>query len=127
MTVHIWVGHFESEDRCQAYFAECWDPEDEDRVRTPLSEFARDQGERWYDHDVFEYSHDPAARWVADLARRHSYANQYAHDADARAVARGVAGINTFVFIGASEIDCPRDVAGIGFTLHYLGSVTCRT
>ena len=54
---HFWVGRFPSEQSAADYFAEVWDEDDEDREHTPLSAFARDQGEKWYDHDFLEYGH----------------------------------------------------------------------
>lgn len=47
----FWVGDV-PEIIAGGYFVEKYD---EDRDSTPVSEFAKDQGVTWYDHDFLEY------------------------------------------------------------------------
>jgi Immunity protein 22 len=49
--VDIWVGNFADEEAFQAYMEEQYDEEDED---APISAFARDLNQSFYDHDLVE-------------------------------------------------------------------------
>jgi hypothetical protein len=125
-TCHFWVGRFPNEQRVADYFAEVWDEDDEDRAHTPLSEFARDQQEKWYDHDFLEYGFNPAARSIKELVTGYSYHDQYEDELSRRVTAHGLTGVNMFVFIDQEQIDHPRSVEGDGYTLHYMGTITYR-
>ncbi|RYX82611.1 hypothetical protein EON83_18745 [bacterium] len=52
LTVDVWVGLFSSRERLEKYLEEIYDDDDS----TPLSEFAGDMDEFFYDHDFFESS-----------------------------------------------------------------------
>jgi hypothetical protein len=125
-TCHFWLGNFPSEERASNYLCEVWDEDDEDRDHTPLSEFARDQGEKWYDHDFLEHGFRPKAKSVADLVKGHSYFEQYTDELTTRATALGLANLNTLIFIEQDQIDSPRSVTTSDFSLHYLGTITYR-
>lgn len=98
-TSHFWLGHFPNEQRVADYFAEAWDEDDEDRDHTPLSEFARDQGEKWYDQDFLEYGFNPAATSVEELVAGYSYHEQWTAELARRARDAGVTASNLLVFI----------------------------
>jgi hypothetical protein len=125
-TCHFWLGRFPNGQSTARYFAEVWDEYDEDREHTPLSEFARGQGQKWYDHDFLEYGFKADASSVEELVKGYSYHGQYAAELSRRASAAGLDGLNMFVFIDEEQIDRPRSVEGKGYALYYLGTVKYR-
>jgi Immunity protein 22 len=122
---HFWVGNFLA-DRAEAYFAEIWDETDEDRNHTPLSEFARDQDVKWYDHDCIEYGQDDQAQSIQDLVDGYSYSDQWADEVERRIIAAGLQDINFLVLIGEEQIAQPRSIQGDSYWLHYLGTIRYR-
>ena len=122
-TSHFWVGRFSSMQQLAGYFAEVYDDEDEDREQTPLSGFARDMGETWYDHDFLEYAYGEACATVEELADGYSYHEQWAAELARRTTDAGLTGVNTIVFISRDQIEHPRSIEGDGYVLHYLGTI----
>jgi hypothetical protein len=122
---HFWVGQF-LPDRSENYFAEIWDETDEDRHHTPLSEFARDQDVKWYDHDCIEYGYDDQAQSIQALVYGYSYSDQWADEVERRIMAARLQDINCLVFINEDQIAQPRSVQGNGYWLHYLGTIRYR-
>jgi hypothetical protein len=106
------------------YFAEVYDDNDEDREHTPLSLFARDQDEKWYDHDFLEYGFGEGARSIEELAAGYSYHEQWSGVLAHRAAQAGLNGMNMFVFINEEEIDQPKSTRGDDYWLEYLGTIT---
>ena len=128
-TSHFWLGRFESAEQVGAYFAEVYDEdedEDEDGEETPISHFARDQGETWYDHDFLEYGFGEGCASVEALVEGYSYHEQWTAELARRAAAEGVAEVNTLVFISEDQIEEPRSVEGEGYRLWYLGVIRYR-
>lgn len=125
-TLHFWLGRFPNEERVKRYFDEVWDPDDEDREHTPLSEFGRDQGRFWYDHDFLEhgYREDPGS--IAALVEGHSWHEQWATELSRRAAEAGLTSCNTVVFIDQDQIDSPQSITGADYRLHYLGTIRVR-
>ena len=95
-TSHFWVGHFPDGRRVGKYFAETYDEDDDDM---PISQFARDQGERFYDHDFMEYGFSKAAKSIEKLAKGYSFHEQWSAELARRAAAAGLTGVNMFVLI----------------------------
>lgn len=124
-TSHFWLGRFGTEAAAN-YLEEVWDEDDEDRVHTPLSAFARDQGERWYDHDFLEHGFYPKAKSVREMTGGHSYHEQWADELVRRADAAGLTGMNVLIFLSEAEVGKPRSVSGDGYELHYLGTIEYR-
>ena len=132
-TAHFWLGRFPNVERVAAYFHEVYDDclddadiDGEDWRRTPLSEFARDQGEKWYDHDFMEHGFNPSAASIKELVAGHSYYDQYEDELTRRASELGLEGVNMFVFISEDQIARPRSVEGADYWLRYVGTVTYR-
>jgi hypothetical protein len=125
-TSHFWLGRFVSEKALARYLVEVYDEDDVDREHTPLSEFARDQGEKWYDHDFMEHGYRPEASSVEELVAGHSYSEQWAAELARRATEAGLVGDNMVVSISQDQIDAPRSVKGDGYWLHYLGTIRYR-
>jgi hypothetical protein len=108
------------------YFAETYDENDEDFERTPLSQFARDQRVKWYDHDFLEYGFNDRAASVEELVAGHSYSDQWGAELARRAAEARLSGINWFAFITESEIAEPKSVRGDGYWVEYLGTISYR-
>jgi len=72
--VDIWLCRFPSVTAADAYFAKTYG--DDDR---PISQFAADMGERFYDHDFMEQGrfHDPPVNDLAKAVARHSFSSSY--------------------------------------------------
>ncbi len=120
-TSHFWVGHFPDGRRVDKYFAEQYEDDG-----SPVSEFARDQGERWYDHDFMESGFSKGAKSILKLVKGYSYYEQWAEELARRAADAGLTGVNMFVFISKDQIEKPRSVKGDGYWLHYLGTIKYR-
>lgn len=125
-TSHFWLGQFPNKKRVTDYVAEVYDDEDEDREHTPLSQFARDQGEKWYDHDFMETGFKKNAKSVEDLVNGYSYHEQWSAELARRAMVAGLTKINMLVFISKDQIDKPRSVEGNGYRLLYMGTIKYR-
>ena len=123
-TSHFWVGRF-PEALAASYFVERHD-QGHDGEETPLSAFAHDQGEKWFDHDFLEYGYSNTAGSVEELIARHSYSDQWAAEFNHRVMEAGLTGVNWFAFISVSEISEPRSVQGDGYWVHYLGAISYR-
>jgi hypothetical protein len=125
-TSHFWLGHFPNEKRVAEYLAEVFDDEDEDRKHTPLSEFAADQGEKWYDHDFMEHGFKKNAKSVEDLVNCYSYYEQWSAELARRAAEAGLTKLNMLIFICKDQIDEPRSIEREEYRLHYMGTIKYR-
>ncbi len=125
-TSHFWLGNFRNERRMSEYLEEIYDEDDEDREHTPLSQFARDQGEMWYDHDCMEHGFKKNAKSVEDLVNGYSYFEQWSAELARRASEAGLTKINMLLFISQDQIDKPQSVEGEGYKLHYMGTIKYR-
>jgi hypothetical protein len=120
-TSHFWLGQFPDRKRAAKYFAEQYEDDD-----APVSEFARDQGAKWYDHDLMESGFSKGANSIEKLVKGHSYYEQWAEELARRAKYAGVTGVNLLVFINKDQIKKPRSSKGEGYSLHYLGTIKYR-
>ncbi|MFW2383273.1 MAG: immunity 22 family protein, partial [Acidimicrobiales bacterium] len=115
----VWVGSFASAARFSSYVDERLNRGE----GTPLSEFAQDQGETWYDHDWIEVCFgDSGPVGPAALIRRLSFSDRYASSAIAEAERQRIGPVNGAITINASAITNPTSVSGVGYDLHFLGS-----
>lgn len=112
----IWVGTFPSQAALDAYFEESYSDTDED---PPISQFAADQGEHFYDHDFMEVKYLPGAASMVELLEGLSGSHHYAAAIAARQAWQP--DFNTVVMIMRGEITDPRSVHGEGYTLTYVG------
>jgi hypothetical protein len=120
-TSHFWVGQL-SEKMAENYFSEVCNRDDEDRENTPLSEFARDQGVIWYDHDFLEYGWGEVET-LQELFDGYSYSEQWTEELVRRVELAGFNKVNFFVFINQGEIRQPQSVQGDGYWICYLGMI----
>jgi hypothetical protein len=117
---HIWLGQFSRE--VLDYFEEHYrDRGDDD----PLSQFAGEQGETWYDHDWVEISCLYELQSVRSLVDGHSYSASYLDLVLAKAAELGITEVNVFILADKGEFSRPRSVSGTGYRLWYLGEFTC--
>lgn len=118
--VTIWVGRFDSDARHKAYLREQYDEDD-----AAISEFARDQGVRSYDHDFVESSFHPAARDLAALLAGHSYSQSYFAAAKEVLDRLGEPRMNSIILVWGTQIAVPRSAKGDGYELVALGTFAC--
>jgi hypothetical protein len=122
VTSHFWLGHFPNEGRVAEYFKEVYGDDDDE----PISQFARDQGAKWYDHDFMGHGFKKDAKCVEDLVNGYSYCEQWSAEIVRRAAEAGLSEVNTLIFISKDEIDKPRSVDGDGYSLRYVGTIRYR-
>jgi hypothetical protein len=121
-TSHFWIGYFPEEQRAEEYFEEVYN-EDEDYENTSLSQFARDQNKKWYDHDFLEYGYKDNCGSIECLVVEHSYYEQWSNELSGRVTQNDLSGFNTIVFISCDQIDIPLTVKGDIYWLYYLGAI----
>jgi hypothetical protein len=112
---HIWLGQF-GPDAPSSYFEEQYIDDD-----TLISQFAADQGERFYDHDFVEISFLKDLCQVRTLVDGHSYSQEYLELVVEKASDFGINEANVFVLADRLEFSAPRSVAGSSYRLWYLG------
>ena len=119
--VDIWLGRFTSEGSVDAYFAEQYFEDDE-----PVSEFAKDQGESFIDHDFMERSyHSPPVTDLRQALQEHSFAASYIEQAVAAFSSRSVAAFDTLVLVWGGAVQSPSSVTSSVLRLQYLGRFRC--
>ena len=116
---HFWLGAFLNKNVFFDYFGEEYSEDD----NVPISKFAKDQGECWYDHDFVEMGFNESANSVQELVKPYSYSDQYAAELAAKADELQIHKPNSFVFIETRQIKVPRTVKNNEFELHYLGEL----
>ena len=114
--VDVWAGRADSEDRWLDYLRETITDDDED----PISEFAADQREPFYDHDFLytEFSARPAN--LRERLRAVSSAATGAFDGWL-ASRDGDGPVNAVLMLFGEEVESPRDCDRPGIRLTYLG------
>ena len=118
--VDVWLCRFPSVEAVDAYFEETYDEENYDR---PISQFAADMGERFYDHDYIERGdfHEPPVSDVARVVALHSFSSSYLSQVVEAFRLKPFAPFNTVLLVWNREIAHPVSIAKPGRTLHYLG------
>lgn len=116
----IWLGQF-GPDAPEDYFEERY--EDDDGW---ISQFAREQGEKRYDHDFVEISFVDDMESVRSFVAGHSYHDTYLEAVVERAAALNIERINVFVLAGKNQFQRPRSASGPGYRLEYLGKFPCH-
>ena len=90
----------------------------------PISQFAADQGESYFDQNKIEMGFSHNAATIADLVEGFSYSQQYVVELQKRADALGLSGINVFAFVTSGPIREPRSFRSELFEGHYVGKIT---
>ena len=120
---HIWLGRFPSSEALEAYFEETYY---DDERKTPISRFAEDQGESFYDHDWVERSFNESGDLRSKI-EPHSYSESYLDEVLRLAAEEGITDANVFIMADQEEFESPRSVTGSDYHLWYLGTVDCDT
>jgi hypothetical protein len=119
-TVHrvdFWGGVFASRTDLDEYFDEQYDDDD-----APISTFAADMGERFYDHDSTQRSlQGTSSSDMAALLKGHSHAESYAVKTVENYLILGIGLVNTVVADWNEEIEQPISVEKPDRRLNYLG------
>jgi hypothetical protein len=119
--VDVWVGQFPSEKAADSYFAETYSR------RRPISQFAADMAERFYDHDFVEREFLPEG--ISDLSHAlagHSFSSSYLADVIAAASGADLpAALNTVLLVWGREIEAPVSVRTPHMSLVYIGRFDC--
>ena len=119
-TVSVWLGAFASEARLEVFFEETYGDDD-----TPISEFARCQGEWFYDHDFVERGFRAPTQVVRELLLGHSFSRSFVEPLEAATGPALRAPANTVVLVWGREIKSPRSVRGTDFDLEFVGTFSC--
>ncbi len=124
--VDLWVGRFANRGAFSTYFSEEFDEEADER---PISQFAADVGQPFYDHDAIEMAFHSRARSLGDMLAPHSGATSFVEAAqtafDQRDWSRTAGRINTIILAYDAAIDRPVTIERPGYWLVYLGRFNC--
>ena len=110
--VSVWIGTFPSEKALADYFEEQFDDQDK-----PLSPFAADQGQDYYDHDFIEFTFHKKAKGIADIVNVHSHAISYSAAVVAACKAKKITKANAIVLCFDGCIRKPKSVSKKGIEL----------
>ncbi len=117
---HIWLAGFPSEISLDQYFEECINDDDV----TPMNDFAKSQGEVFYDHDWVERSFGNY-RELKLLIEGHSYCEDYKDKVLKFAQDNKILNANTFIIADASEFKKPKSVKSKEYNIWYVGKFKC--
>jgi hypothetical protein len=116
--VDVFVGTFGSQENLHQYLEETYDEDDED---APVSLFARDLGQSYYDHDLIEASFRELTNDFNELSEGLSFAEYWFLSAQKAFDAARITAIDTVILAFGETIDEPQAITGSGYQLHYLG------
>jgi WD40 repeat protein len=114
----IWIGDFPTQKEFDAYVEEY---EGSPSKKHPLSQFAREAGDEWYDHDFFTAWRFAKAKDVAGLLEGGPHVESYTDAAVALAKKAGVTRGNTLILLQDAVLKPARWPADS--RLKYLGAV----
>ncbi len=114
---HVWIAYFESEDALEAYMEEQYDEDDDD---APISKFAADQDESFYDHDLVygQFHESPNARKLIECW---GFPEKAVAGVVEAIVQLNQATANTCFVADKDEFSNPKSVKGNGYELWYVG------
>jgi Immunity protein 22 len=114
---HIWVARFESQEALDEYMDEAIDAGNDD---APISRFAADQGEGFYDHDLV-YAEFLKSTTPKALIECWGFSDKATEAVVAAVEALGVDGLNTSFVADMGEFSKPKSASGTGYQLWYVG------
>ncbi len=115
--VDVFVGRFGSKKALDRYLEEAYDEADD----APISAFAKDLGQTFYDHDLVESAYRKSAKTFQALCSDLSYAESWLEPAREAYLLAGIAPPNTALIAFGATLDRPKSVSGPGYELEYLG------
>jgi hypothetical protein len=116
--VDVWLGSFETEAALSAYLAETYS---EDAEETPISAFAADQGQWFYDHDFVEQAFFDRTTDLRAALADCSFASSYIDDVVAAYNAADLPAANTVLLVFGAAIRRPRSASAPGYRLQHMG------
>ncbi|MCE9612138.1 MAG: immunity 22 family protein [Chthoniobacter sp.] len=120
--IDIWIGYFPSEAECSEYLAETYDDDD----AQPISRFAADMRQTFYDHDFVEHSFQSTpSRDLSLSLTHHSFSASYTPAAVAAFSETATGPFNTLLLVWGSQITQPVSVHRDAYWLHHLGTFNC--
>lgn len=119
--VDIWVGSFPTETALDAYLEETLSTDD----TVPVSRFAADQHQSFYDHDFIEAGFVPTTDDVSALIGPSSFADSYCDDAVSACKELGITSANSVILAFGQSIRTPMSVDGDSYNLRYIGRFDC--
>lgn len=114
---HIWVARFKSQKALEKYMEETFDESDDD---APISRFAEDQGEGFYDNDLV-YAEFQKNATPKELIGCWGFSEKATEKIVKAIEALGVDGLNTSFIADKGEFSKPKSVTGTGYQLWYVG------
>lgn len=114
--VDVWVGSIKSKSDFDAYFEDTYSDDD-----GPISKFAEDQGESFYDHDFVEFIHFDEPQTLIEVLKPLSYSSGFAEAILAQA-SDSVVQIPNCVFADYDQqFERPQSVNRDAINMIYLG------
>ena len=114
---HVWVAYFESQEALEEYMEEEYDEDDDD---APISKFATDQGESFYDHDLV-YGQFEDAPTPQKLIEDWSFPEDAVTKVADAILRLNVSHANTCFVADKDEFSNPKSAKGDGYELWYVG------
>ncbi len=116
--VDVWLGDFPSEIRFSEYLAEIYSVEDD---KSPISQFAADQKQWFYDHDFVERYFFEKTTDLPRALSQCSFISSYINDVVATYKARELPPVNVALLVFGNAIRTPRSVSSNDYKLVHLG------
>ncbi|HET7489221.1 MAG TPA: immunity 22 family protein [Acidimicrobiales bacterium] len=124
--VDVWLGRFADKAAADTYFEETYDDPADDEEQ-PISPFAADMAETFYDHDFMEWQFHPHG--VSDLRTAladHSFSSSYVSSVvSAAAPLTEPDPVNVVLLVWGREIETPISVRTPAMSLVYVGRFAC--
>ncbi len=124
-TVDVWIAQFPSQEALDSYLEETisGEPEDDD---LPISQFASDQGESFYDSDFLEAKFQEEAEDIEELLDGMSFSASFVGPVKATFDGSAMPGANVVILSWAQQFESPCSTVGPDYTLNYLGQFPCN-
>lgn len=120
--VDVWLGCFSSADALSDYMEEAYVEGADD---APVSRFAADQREIFYDHDFVESGYFHQTCDLDGALFGYSFMETYIDELREAWSAKKVGPVNTVILVFGSQIAAPTSVSGEGYRLTHLGPFRC--
>ena len=114
--VKVWVGSFATQEVFNRYLAETYGDGE------PISQFAADMGETFYDHDFLETSfHKEPIQDVKQAFKQHSFSEHYVERVSFDISELNVGEFNAIIEICSDEIKSTNSIVADEYKLSYIG------
>lgn len=120
-SVDVWLGTFHSEAALSEYLQESYS---DDHSERPISRFASDQGQWFYDHDIIESTFSGETSNIAIALSGCSFAESFLAEVVERFWHAPFVFDSAILAYGGA-IDSPRSADSPHYRLQYLGCFKC--